>query len=148
MEQENRNQENMDYNNRNLQENADAQPTEQAQNPYMQPSGQTQNSYVQPSGQAQNAYTAQSQPASQPPVFSEDVSMGEWMWTILLLCIPIVNIILLIVWAFGGGTNPSKANYCKAQLLWMLIFCCLSIVLTIVGLFLSVSFVASQLPLQ
>ncbi|TXK74397.1 hypothetical protein FU659_29630 [Paenibacillus sp. N3.4] len=40
------------------------------------------------------------------------------MITILLLAIPIVNIIMLFVWAFGGETNPSKANYAKASLIW------------------------------
>lgn len=84
----------------------------------------------------------------QPPVFSEDVSMGEWMWTILLLGIPIVNIIMLIVWAFGGNANPSKANFCKAQLLWMLIFFCLSIVLFIAGFFLGISIVAHDLHIN
>jgi succinate dehydrogenase/fumarate reductase cytochrome b subunit len=49
------------------------------------------------------------------------ISMKEWMLTILLLAIPLVNIIMLFVWAFGGGANPSKANYAKASLLWVLI---------------------------
>ena len=48
------------------------------------------------------------------------VSVGDWMVTYILLCIPIVNLILLFVWAFG--TSPeSKANWAKATLLWMVI---------------------------
>ncbi|RKN84821.1 hypothetical protein D7M11_11610 [Paenibacillus ginsengarvi] len=43
------------------------------------------------------------------------------MITILLMIIPVVNIILLCIWAFGGSTNPSKANYAKATLIWMAI---------------------------
>ncbi|MDE6530578.1 MAG: hypothetical protein K2K96_07370 [Lachnospiraceae bacterium] len=121
----------MDQNNMSPQENIGAQPTEQAQNPYMQPM------QSQSAEQAPNPYLApiQSQPAYQPPVESDDVSMGEWMWTMLLLYIPVVNFIMLIVWAFAGGTKASKANYCKAQLLWMLIFFCLSFVLTILAVF-------------
>ncbi|TMV51340.1 hypothetical protein FE783_06030 [Paenibacillus mesophilus] len=46
------------------------------------------------------------------------ISFKEWMITILLLALPIVNIIMLFVWAFGGGANPSKANYAKAALVW------------------------------
>ncbi|WP_282935802.1 hypothetical protein [Paenibacillus sp. RC67] len=46
------------------------------------------------------------------------ISVKDWMLTMLLLIIPIVNIIMLFVWAFGGGTSPSKANYAKASLLW------------------------------
>ncbi|UOE95323.1 MULTISPECIES: hypothetical protein [Bacillaceae] len=47
------------------------------------------------------------------------VSLSDWMITILLMAIPIVNIVMLFVWGFGGGTNPSKANYAKATLIWI-----------------------------
>lgn len=46
------------------------------------------------------------------------ITVKDWMLTTLLLIIPVVNIIMLFVWAFGGGANPSKANYAKASLLW------------------------------
>lgn len=49
------------------------------------------------------------------------VSVKDWMLTILLMAIPVVGIIMLFVWAFGGGTNPSKANFAKASLLWAVI---------------------------
>lgn len=57
------------------------------------------------------------------------ISVKDWLITILLLAIPIVNIIMLFVWAFGGGTNPSKANYAKAALIWALIGIVIYIVL-------------------
>jgi hypothetical protein len=56
------------------------------------------------------------------------VRVGEWVITILLLAIPIVNLVLLFVWGFGGGANPNKANFAKASLIWMVI----GIVLTII----------------
>ncbi|MDO5073747.1 Uncharacterised protein [Neisseria animaloris] len=49
------------------------------------------------------------------------VGLGEWIVTLIVLMIPLVNIIMLLVWAFSSGTNPSKANFCKAQLLFMLV---------------------------
>lgn len=49
------------------------------------------------------------------------VGVGNWMVTYLLMCIPLVNLILLLVWAFGSNTPVSKANWAKATLLWMLI---------------------------
>lgn len=49
------------------------------------------------------------------------VSIGNWMLTYLLMCIPLVNLILLLVWAFGSNTPESKANWAKATLLWMLL---------------------------
>ena len=47
------------------------------------------------------------------------VTTGNWMLTILLMCIPLVNIILLCVWAFGSNTPVSKANWAKASLILM-----------------------------
>jgi len=38
-----------------------------------------------------------------------------------------VNIIMLFVWGFGSGTNPSKANWAKATLIWVLIWIVLGI---------------------
>lgn len=57
------------------------------------------------------------------------VSVGDWILTYLLLCIPIVNIILVFVWAFGQNTPVSKSNWAKALLIWMLIGTCLYVVL-------------------
>lgn len=64
------------------------------------------------------------------------IKVSEWFITILLLSIPLVNIIVLLMWAFGGSTNLNKSNYAKAALLWVVI----SIVLGILSivLFLSV----------
>jgi len=53
--------------------------------------------------------------------FYQPVTVGDWIVTFLLMCIPFVNIILLFVWAFGGGTPISKANWAKAALIWMAI---------------------------
>lgn len=49
------------------------------------------------------------------------VSMGEWLITMLIMIIPVVNFIMLFVWAFGSNTPESKANWAKAQLVWMVI---------------------------
>jgi heme/copper-type cytochrome/quinol oxidase subunit 4 len=63
----------------------------------------------------------------------EPVSLGSWMLTLFLTFIPLVNLIMLLVWAFSGSTPPSKANWAKAVLLWMVIFFALSILLTLIG---------------
>ena len=49
------------------------------------------------------------------------VSVGNWVMTMLLMCIPFINIILLFVWAFGSNTEISKANWAKATLVWFLL---------------------------
>ena len=43
------------------------------------------------------------------------ISLGEWIITLIVLAIPLVNIIMLFVWGFSSGTNPSKGNFCKAD---------------------------------
>lgn len=49
------------------------------------------------------------------------MSLGDWIITFIVLMIPLVNIIMLFVWGFSKTTNPSKANFCKAYLILMLI---------------------------
>lgn len=50
---------------------------------------------------------------------TEVVSVGEWMLTLLISAIPVVNLVMLFVWAFGANTKPSKANWAKASLIWI-----------------------------
>lgn len=50
------------------------------------------------------------------------VSLSEWAITLLVCFIPFVNIIMLLVWAFGGGVNPNKANFAKAALIFVVIY--------------------------
>jgi len=71
------------------------------------------------------------QPAyqQQGPMQWPHMTIGNWIVTMLLLLIPIVNIVLMFVWAFGGNTNPSKKTYFQAQL----IFVAIGIVLTIIA---------------
>ena len=49
----------------------------------------------------------------------QPVSVGQWMITTLLLCIPIVGIIYFIILAIGGpNTKKSLTNYARAALVW------------------------------
>ena len=63
---------------------------------------------------------------------AEEVTLGDWMVTILLSAIPVVNLIMLFIWAFGSSTNPSKANWAKATLIWMVIGIVLAILFFVV----------------
>ena len=46
--------------------------------------------------------------------------------------IPLVNIVMTIVWAFGSNTNPNKANYFKAALILFAIVMAIYLVLAVV----------------
>ncbi|MCB1571851.1 hypothetical protein [Dokdonella immobilis] len=49
------------------------------------------------------------------------MSLGDWIITFIVLAIPLVNIVMLFVWAFSSGTNPNKSNFCKAYLILALV---------------------------
>ena len=64
---------------------------------------------------------------------SEVQSVGQWMLTLFIMFIPIVNIIALLIWAFGSSTPADKANWAKALLIWMAIFFVLGILMSVLG---------------
>lgn len=59
--------------------------------------------------------------ASSSAALERPVSVGDWFVTILLMSVPLIGLIMLFVWAFGGGSAPSKSNWAKAMLIWMLV---------------------------
>ena len=60
------------------------------------------------------------------------VSVKEWLLTNLILMIPLVNIVMMLVWAFSSNTNPNKANYFKAALILFAILMAIYLVLAVV----------------
>ena len=47
---------------------------------------------------------------------TNNMSVKDWLITMLILVIPIVNIVMLFIWAFG---NPDpRRNYARASLIW------------------------------
>ena len=57
------------------------------------------------------------------------VSVKEWLITNLILMIPMVNLVMIFVWAFNSNTNPNKANYFKAALILFVIYLVLAVVI-------------------
>lgn len=49
------------------------------------------------------------------------MTVGQWIATILLCGIPIVNVILLFSWSFFGQPNQNKRNYARAMLTLVII---------------------------
>jgi len=60
----------------------------------------------------------------QGPIQSRDdhspLSTLEWFLTLLILSIPVVNVIMLVLWALPDG-NVNRRNLCRAVLWWILI---------------------------
>lgn len=60
--------------------------------------------------------------------------MVGWLVTSLIMMIPLVNLIMMFVWAFSSNTNPNKANYFKAALILFAIVMAIYLVLAVVFL--------------
>ncbi len=54
-----------------------------------------------------------------PPNIREPLRVGQYVGIFLLLCLPVANLVLLFVWAFGGGVNLNKKNYARAALIML-----------------------------
>lgn len=64
------------------------------------------------------------------PATTTDMSIGAWIGTLLLTCIPIVNLICLIVWAVSSSPEKrSRKNWAIAQFVVILIGFVLSVFL-------------------
>ena len=60
------------------------------------------------------------------------ISVGNWIIMIIISFIPLINIIVMLIWAFGNNSHPSEANYAKANLILIAItslftLCCYSL---------------------
>lgn len=65
------------------------------------------------------------------------MSVGSWIVTYILMMIPLVNIIMLFIWAFDA--TSLRRNFARAQLIMMGIMIVLSIVITIIAAILGMS---------
>lgn len=52
---------------------------------------------------------------------SRTLGVGEWMITLLLFLLPVINIIMMAVWAFSSRGNVHRKNFARACLLWLII---------------------------
>ncbi len=51
----------------------------------------------------------------------EEISIKQWMLTILLFLIPGLNVIMAIIWIRSPKINTTQKNFAKAALLWICI---------------------------
>ncbi len=69
----------------------------------------------------------------------DEISVLDWVLTIIITAIPLIGFIMLFVWGFGGGSHPSKANWAKATLLLLVLGILLYIMfgVALLGLFIA-----------
>lgn len=63
---------------------------------------------------------------------SQVMTTKDWLITLVIAAIPVVNIVMFFVWAFGDNANPNKANWAKASLLFMAIITALYVLLVVI----------------
>ena len=61
------------------------------------------------------------------------LTFGDWMVTILVLAVPLVNVVALIYWAASSGTNVTKQNYARASIAWFFIGLVIFLILSMTG---------------
>ena len=79
------------------------------------------------------------QPPYQPPQGPyapqwPPMTVGQWIGTMLLMCIPVANFVLMFVWAFSSDVNPSKKSFFRALLLLAAIIIGLWLVIVLIAL--------------
>lgn len=71
------------------------------------------------------------------------VSIGEWIWVLLLPLIPCVGwlvwLVMMFVWGFGENVKPSKKSFARASLIVALVSVVLIIVLAVIGALVGIS---------
>lgn len=60
------------------------------------------------------------------------MKVSDWIIVYILMMIPLVNIILVFVFAFGSK-NPNKANFFKAVLIVSIVLIALCFIVAILG---------------
>ncbi len=68
------------------------------------------------SEQTLSSYNSGTTQQTQAPV----MTLKNWVITLLILSIPLVNIIMLVIWAIDGK-NPNRTNFCRASLIVMVL---------------------------
>ncbi|MCX6924363.1 MAG: hypothetical protein NT154_14285 [Verrucomicrobia bacterium] len=61
-------------------------------------------------------FLAATRPEAAPSPEKRPLTVGEWWVTLLVLCIPFLNIILCLVWALRSSGNIHRRNFCRATL--------------------------------
>ncbi len=79
-------------------------------------------------------------PMGTPPVLTDQnkpLTVGDWIITLLVLYIPLVNLVMLFYWALSSTSNTNRKNYCIATLIFVAIFVGIFILLMFMGVFAS-----------
>lgn len=60
--------------------------------------------------------------------YRSEATLGNWIITLIVTMIPLVNIIMLFVWSFNRRTNIVKARWAQASLILMAVWIILGLI--------------------
>lgn len=53
------------------------------------------------------------------------ITVANWIFTFVILSVPLVNVLMLIIWAVGGTAHPSKKAFAQAFFVMLGISVCI-----------------------
>ena len=62
-------------------------------------------------------FLAATRPEAASSFEKRPLTVSEWWVTLLVLCVPFLNLILCLVWALRSSGNIHRRNFCRATLL-------------------------------
>ena len=60
------------------------------------------------------------------------ISVGSWMFILLVTALPCIGFLMVIVWAISGE-NETRKNYFRAILAWIAVLAAVVVVLAVLG---------------
>jgi hypothetical protein len=60
------------------------------------------------------------------------MTVGDWMVTLLILAIPLVNIVMYLYWALSSSGNINRKTFCQATLIWVLIMLGIGVIVVVI----------------
>lgn len=62
-------------------------------------------------------------------MYDEELTLGQWIGSIVISMIPCVGLVFLFIWAFGSNTQTDKKRWAQAMLIMTAIGVVISIIL-------------------
>ena len=64
---------------------------------------------------------------SDSSVRTRPMTVREWLFTLLVLALPLINVVMYFVWAFSGKGNINRRNFCRASVVFFAVGVVLSL---------------------
>ena len=61
--------------------------------------------------------------------YQRELSVGDWILTLIVLGIPLVNVVMYLYWAFSSSVHPTRRNFSRASMVLFVVGAVLYVVL-------------------